>query len=84
MATATMQDQSGAPEASDANHHSRVSDPMKHVRDFNWGDLEERYQQRMSECTLVEENILDEFNDWIKVNISSSDENSMAQTSADL
>ena len=81
---ATMQDQSGTSDAPDVIHQSSISDAKKHTRDFNWRGLEERYQQRMSECTLSEENILDEFNDWIKVNISSSDEKSMAQPSADL
>ena len=70
MATATTQDQSDTPEVPDPNHQASVSNATKHVRDFNWNDLEERYQQRMNECALLEENVLDEFNDWIKVNIS--------------
>lgn len=49
-----------------------VSDPRESLGDFDWAELEARFCAKMEECSKAEEEIGNEFREWIEVAIQRS------------
>ncbi|MCJ1482028.1 hypothetical protein MMC06_002190, partial [Schaereria dolodes] len=51
------------------NQTPQEDNPSDAITNFDWDELEERYHERMEQCAKAEQDIFDEFQDWLKVKL---------------
>lgn len=68
MDTALEHNQQGSHSEHAGNDPSSTTKNLHEAaQDLDWVELEERYHQAMEDCARAEQNIHQEFNEWIKV-----------------